>query len=242
MNKTALITGASSSVGSAIAQGLASAGFNLGLHYYSQNEPVEKVAGEAEKYGVSVQRLRYDLTELEQVEALVDEFISSNGKLDVLVNTIGPFYSRDILDVTPCQWREAIDLNLNITFNVTYLAKNYICRSQGHIINFGFSGVENLKAWPTSTGYCAAKAGVIVLTKSLAVALAKFKVRVNAVCPGLVFEGLTSEPERIKMEQQIPFGRPAQPTEIASLVKWLVTESPDYLTGSVIPIAGAWEY
>lgn len=162
MTKTALITGASSYVGAAIAQALAKAGFNLGLHYYSQSERVESVATEAEQYGVSVQRLRYDLRELQQVKSLVDEVISSNGRLDVLVNTIGPFSSGDLLSVTPSEWAQAIEMNLNITFNVTYFARDYICRSQGHIINFGFSGVENLKAWPTSTGYCAAKAGVIL--------------------------------------------------------------------------------
>ena len=212
------------------------------MHYYTQRERIESVATEAEKFGVYVQRLRYDLREPQQAQSLVDEVISSTQHLDVLVNTIGPFFSGDLLSFTPGEWAQALEMNLNVTFNVTYFARDYLCRSQGHIVNFGFSGVENLKAWPSSTGYCAAKAGVIVLTKSLAVALAPFKVQVNAICPGLVFEGLTSDPARIKLEQQIPFGRPAQPHEIAALVKWLVSESPDYLTGSVIPIAGAWEY
>jgi len=79
------------------------------------------------------------------------------------VNTIGPFYYRDILEVTPQEWSEVIDLNLHITFNVTYFAREQICASRGHIVNFAFSGVENLKAWRMSTGYCAAKAGIVIL-------------------------------------------------------------------------------
>lgn len=242
MVKTALVTGASSAIGRAAARELAGAGFNLAAHYHSHVEPLRSLESAAEELGVTVKLFSYDLRDCRQAEEMVSEVAASYSRIDVLVNTIGPFYYRDLLSVTPEDWREAIETNLQIGFNVTYFAREYLCQTQGHIVNFGFSGVENLKSRPMSAGYCAAKAGVVVLTKSLAAALAPRKVRVNAICPGLVEEGTSSEEERQQMARQIPFGRPARPQEIASLLRWLVTESPPYLTGALIPLAGAWEY
>ena len=86
------------------------------------------------------------------------------------------------------------------------------------------------------------KAGVAVLTKYWATALASKGVRVNAVCPGLVEEGAATEAERKHMAGQIPLGRPVRPQEIAATVRWLVTESPESMTGSLIAVSGAWEY
>lgn len=93
-----------------------------------------------------------------------------------------------------------------------------------------------------STAYGAAKAGIVVLTKALAVSLAPLGVRVNAICPGLIEAGESAAPEREEMARQIPLGRPGKPHEIADVLTWLVTESPSYVTGALIPVAGAWEY
>ena len=93
-----------------------------------------------------------------------------------------------------------------------------------------------------STGYCAAKTGVVVLTKSLATSLAPFKVRVNAICPGLVEEEEISVEERQTLASQIPLGRPIYPDEIGKTVNWLVFDSPETMTGSLITVSGGWEY
>jgi len=240
--KTALITGASSDIGQSVSTTLAASGFNIAAHYHSNLAATQVIEKEAERCGVAVDLFCYDLIHPKQVEELVNAVIKRFGTIDVLVNTIGPFYYQDILEVTPDEWSETIHMNLHIAFNVTYFAREYLCASKGHIINFAFSGVENLKAWSMSTAYCVAKAGIVVLTKSLAASLAPLGVRVNAICPGLIEVGAISEKERQEMCKQIPFGRPGTPTEIANVVKWIVTESPSYLTGILIPVAGAWEY
>lgn len=93
-----------------------------------------------------------------------------------------------------------------------------------------------------STGYCATKAGAVVLTKSQATALAPFKIRVNAICPGLVEEGEISVEERQTMANQIPVGRPIHPDEIGKTVNWLVFDSPETVTGFLVTVSGGWEY
>ncbi len=93
-----------------------------------------------------------------------------------------------------------------------------------------------------STGCCAAKAGIVILTKSLADSLAPSGVRINAICPGLIEVDATTEKERQEMANQIPFGRHGRPGEMAEVVRWLGIESSPYLTGAIIPVACAWEY
>ncbi len=240
--KTALVTGASSATGQAIALALAEGGFNVAAHYCRHPEPVHALQARATSLGVAVDLFASDLTDAAQAGEMVKAVASRFGGIDVLVNTVGPFYSQDILSVTPTEWAEAIATNLNTAFNVTYFAREHLCASKGHIVNFAFAGVENLKARPTSAAYCAAKAGIVILTKSLAAGLAPLGVRVNAVCPGLIDEGQVLSEERQAMAQGIPAGRLGSPDEVAHIVKWLVTESPSYVTGALVPVAGAWEY
>lgn len=242
MAKTILITGASSGIGRAVALALAGEGAALALHYHQGAEAAAELQQALSAQGCASFGLAYDLTRPEQAKAMVEEAVGSMGRLDVLVNVVGPFFQGAINEITPAQWQEAIALNLHTCFNASHYAQAYLCASRGQIVNFAFAGVENLKAWTLSPAYCAAKAGVVVLTKSWAAALAAQGVRVNAVCPGLVEEGEAGEAERQRMAEQIPLGRPVRPEEVAATVRWLVEDSPKSLTGSLIAVSGGWEY
>ena len=242
MARSILITGASSEIGRGIALELASDGSSLALHCHQNPHVITELQQSLTARGCASRILCYDLTRSDQAKAMVGEVIAEFGRLDVLVNVVGPFHYRDIAEMTPEEWQETIALNLNTCFNATHHAQPYLCESRGHIVNFAFSGVENLKAWTMSAAYCAAKAGVAVLTKSWAAALAPKGVRVNAICPGLVEEGAATEAGRKHMAGQIPLGRPVRPQEIAATVRWLVTDSPESMTGSLIAVSGAWEY
>ncbi|OGQ22152.1 MAG: hypothetical protein A3I05_09650 [Deltaproteobacteria bacterium RIFCSPLOWO2_02_FULL_44_10] len=244
--KNALIVGASSDIGQALAVTMAKAHFNIGVHYCQNEQVAQKLEQSIIKNDSRAKLLKYDLAHPENAKKMIDDFVHDFGTIDLLINTIGPFYYRDILEVTPEQWTEAIQLNLNVVYYVTYYALKYLLESKGHIINFTFSGVENLKAWPLSADYCAAKAGVAVLTKTLAVKLGPKGVRVNAISPGVnETPGYTDE-ELLKIAKElsmpIPYGRTSKSKEIAEVVKWLAVESPEYLTGALIPVAGGWEY
>jgi NAD(P)-dependent dehydrogenase (short-subunit alcohol dehydrogenase family) len=240
--KTIVITGSNSDIGMAVARSLAGRDCRLLLHYYSHREKLEPLTawldGKRREYRV----FQADLTMPDNAKTLIGKAVEQFGQLDVLINVVGPFVYKSVLEVTPNEWMADIDLNLHTCFHTSHYALDELRRNHGHIINFAFSGVENNKAWPMSAGYCAAKTGVIALTRSLAVALAPAGVRVNAICPGLVEEGHISQEERQLMASQIPIGRPVKPQEIGKTIAWLVYESPDTMTGSLLTVSGAWEY
>jgi NAD(P)-dependent dehydrogenase (short-subunit alcohol dehydrogenase family) len=240
--KTILITGSNSDIGIAVAKALSEQPLQLALQYYSNHAKASELQAWLDAKNVRSRLFQCDLTKPEQAESLIAQILSEFGAIDVLINVVGPFVYKDVLDVTPLEWFDDINLNLHTCFYACHYAMDELRRNQGQIINFAFSGVENIKAWPMSAGYCAAKTGVAALTKSLAVALAPHKVRVNAICPGLVEEGHISEEERQQMASQIPYGRPVHPDEIGKTAAWLVWNSPESMTGSLITVAGAWEY
>lgn len=240
--KTILITGSNSDIGMAVVRSLADRNCRFVLQYYSNQEKTQSLTAWLDKKGREYFVCQADLTVPDNAKALIGKAVEQFGRFEVLINVVGPFVYKSILEVTPDEWLADIDLNLNSCFHTSHYALEELRRSQGHIINFAFSGVENNKAWPMSAGYCAAKTGVIALTKSLAVALAPAGVRVNAICPGLVEEGHISQEERQHMASQIPFGRPVAPDEIGKTVAWLVYESPDTMTGSLLTVSGGWEY
>lgn len=240
--KTLLITGSNSAVGIAVAEALSDHPVRLALHYHSNQTKAEKLKANLDEKNIESMLFRSDLTQPGQAEKLIADTIKHFGKLDVLINVVGPFVHKDILEVTPDEWLADIDLNLNTCFHTSHYALDALRQSQGQIINFAFAGVENLKAWPMSTGYCAAKTGVVALSKSLAVALAPHKVRVNTICPGLVEDDEIAEAERQQMAEQIPYGRTVHPDEIGKTVAWLVWEGPETMTGSLLTVSGGWEY
>jgi NAD(P)-dependent dehydrogenase (short-subunit alcohol dehydrogenase family) len=240
--KTILITGSNSDIGLAVAKSLSERPVKLALHYYSNQAKAVSLQNWLNEKNIGNKLLKADLTEPASAEMLIQDTLKEFGNLDILINVVGPFVYKNILEISPPEWQQDIHSNLSTCFNTCHYALDGLQKSQGHIINFAFSGVENIKAWPMSTGYCAAKTGVSVLTKSLATALAPFKVRVNAICPGLVEEGEITAEERQTMASQIPFGRPIHPDEIGKLVKWLVFDSPETMTGSLITVSGGWEY
>jgi len=241
-SKVALVTASSAEIGRAIVLMLSAKGYNIGAQYFSNHNAARELKEQAEKNGVQVKLLPYDLMNEAGAQLLVKETINAFGRLDILVNTIGPSVYQDILEVTPADWKQMIDINLNSVFNVIYHAKVHLIRSKGHIVTFGYAGVELLKARNSLTAYCAAKAGLVILTRTLAAELGRHGVRVNAVCPGWIDDTPHTETRMQEILQDIPFGRMGTVSEVAEVVAWLVDGSPAYVTGAMIPVAGGSEY
>lgn len=240
--RTALVVAASSDIGFGVAQRLLADGFDVAAHCHSNRIRLEGLAREAIDSGCVLVVLDVDLTAPGGGERLVNEAISALRGLDVLVNTIGPFEDADLLATTPETWRRTLDLNLNAVFDVVYYATATLIARRGHIINFAFGGVDQLRARPDATAFTAAKLGVVALTKALAVRLASSGVRANAICPGSI-DSADHTPGRIPQKvDEIPAGRQGRIDEVADVVSWLVGASPSYITGALIPITGGWDY
>jgi 3-oxoacyl-[acyl-carrier protein] reductase len=237
LNQVVIVTGASSDIGVVLVRELLAAKYTV----YAQVNSNLKALKELESTPF-LKILSQDLSTSEQAEKLIQKVVGETDQLDVLINTIGPFFHKNLYEVTPREWDEQIHFNLNLPFYMTYFAKEYLIRNHGHIVNFTFAGVEAPKAWVNSTAYCSAKIGLSVLTKSWATQLAPHKARVNAISPGLIEVGNTEVEERKKMSDQIPFGRPGTPDEVSQVLIWLLKDSPSYITGASIPVAGGWEF
>jgi 3-oxoacyl-[acyl-carrier protein] reductase len=229
--KTALVTGASRSIGRAIALELAGAGASVVVGYRSAGSEAEEVAKEAG--GRAVQA---DVSDPEAAAKLVEEA----GELDILVNNAGLTRDGLIARMPDADWRDVIDTNLSSVFyTCRAVARSMMKRRSGAIVNV--SSVVGLRGNPGQTNYAASKAGIIGLTKSLARELGSRGVRANVVAPGYVHSRLTdeiSEEMRSLMLQNTPLGRLGEPEDIAGAVRFLCSDAAAYITGEVLLVDG----
>jgi NAD(P)-dependent dehydrogenase (short-subunit alcohol dehydrogenase family) len=176
--------------------------------------------------------------------AAVASALDDHGRLDILANVAGIGISRTIQDLDPAEWREIIEVNLTGTFLLSQSALPALLETKGTIVNMG--SVAGLRATPYNAAYCASKGGVIMLTKSMAIELAKAGVRVNAVCPASVdtpFLRGFELPEGADMDlltrAASPMGRKIDPAEVAAAVAYLASDDAATISGTTLVIDGA---
>jgi NAD(P)-dependent dehydrogenase (short-subunit alcohol dehydrogenase family) len=185
-----------------------------------------------------------DLTDAAAVQAMVDAAAAALGGLDVLVNNAGVLVPHPILDTSyQCwqrEWRRALETNLVGAANVTWCAVRHM-QPGGRVVNVSSRGA--FRGEPDAPAYGASKAGLNALAQSLAVALAPHGIAVTAVAPGYVATDMTNEhlksPRGDAIRAQSPFGRVAQPAEIAEAVRWLASPGAEWTSGTVIDLNGA---
>ncbi|MFZ5352603.1 MAG: 3-oxoacyl-[acyl-carrier-protein] reductase [Bacillota bacterium] len=236
----AIVTGGSRGIGRAIATALAKEGANVAVNYTSNSKAAEEVAAEIEKLGCSAMAVKADVSNSEEVDALVNEVHSKFGSIDILVNNAGITRDNLIIRMTEKDFMDVIDTNLKGAFNCTKsVARIMMKQRSGKIINV--SSVVGIIGNAGQSNYAAAKAGLIGFTKSMAKELAKRGINVNAVAPGYIDTDMTAViPEKAKEEflKGIPLGRIGQPEDIANTVVFLSSKNSDYITGQVINIDG----
>ena len=242
--KTALVTGAAQGLGREIALALARSGASLVL---SDIQSPEDTAAAVEETGVPWIAVPADITDEDQVKALAERSGSEWGKVDILINNAGvsQLSYTATEDLSKAEWETIIGINLTGTFLVCkHVGKKMIAGGGGSsIVNIattaGITGV------PRAPAYCASKAGVILLTKSLALEWARYHIRVNAVAPHYLETPLTeglraSEKVYAGLVKQIPMGRFGKPSEITGAVLFLVSQAATYTTGTVIVADGGF--
>lgn len=241
--RAVLITGASRGIGRAVALAFAGAGDRVAVHHRDSAGLASGLAADLPGAGhVAVQA---DLTDPAAVRTMVDQAAAGLGGLDVLVNNAGVFTPHPVTEVSyeewQEQWRSTLGVNLIGAANVTWCAVQHLRHGGGRIINVSSRGA--FRGEPDSPAYGASKAGLNALGQSLAIALAPYGIAVATVAPGFVATDMTNEhlkpPRGDQIRAQSPFGRVAEPAEIAAAVLYLASPQAQWASGAILDLNGA---
>ena len=239
--KVAVVTGASKGLGRAMAIGLAKAGTKVvATHTSGETDTVDEI----KKIGKDAIWVRVDVTKIDEIKEMVKKAKDKFGRIDILVNNAGVFKMSPAEMITEEEWDNVIDVNLKGQFLCAQeVAKEMIKQKSGKIINI--ASIAGKLAFSHSVAYNASKAGVILLTKTLATELGQYNIQVNSICPGLfatkMTEDLVNDDNIIKMvKERVPLGRHGQPEELMGSVIYLASKASDYTTGHALVVDGGW--
>jgi 3-oxoacyl-[acyl-carrier protein] reductase len=237
--KVALVTGAAQGIGKAVAMLLARNGANMVVSDINL-EKVEETAKEIELIGPKTIAIKVDVSNLKEVEQMVETILEKFGKIDILVNNAGITRDKLILRMTEEDWDAVLNVNLKGTFHCTKAVVRHMAKQRsGKIVNI--ASVVGEMGNASQANYSASKAGVIGLTKTIAREFAQRGINVNAIAPGYIETPMTEVlPEKVKEELKrlIPMERLGKPEDVAEAVLFLVSEESNYVTGQVLNVNG----
>jgi glucose 1-dehydrogenase len=246
----ALVTGANSGIGRAVALALGGAGADVGVNYVTRPEDAEAVVAEIRESGTNALALEADVSNEDQVVAMFRAAVEHFGRLDILVANAGVQRDAHFVDMTLKDWSTVIAINLTgqflccreavramahqgVTFEVSKAAGKIICMSSVH---------ERIP-WAGHVNYAASKGGIMMMMQSLAQEVAPLKIRVNSIAPGAIRTPINtaawSTPQAYSaLMTLVPYGRIGEPEDIARAAVWLASDEADYVTGTTLFVDG----
>ena len=266
LNKVVIVTGAGQGLGRAVALRLAAEGADIVVAEYNPDS-AEQAAADIRALGRRALPYPVDLSDVAQIQPLVDRVVAEFGRVDILINNAGRSQTKPMLDLTAEDWDRVVDTNQRgLFFCLQTVAKQMIAqvpeavrqsdrapRSFGKIVNF--ASISGRSGRPYATHYAAAKAAVISITRSAALALARYNINVNAVAPGVAPTQMWVQIDRERGEifgskpgeafanfvETIPLKRAAEPEDVAAAVAFLCSPDSDYITGQCLNVDGGIE-
>lgn len=246
----ALVTGANSGIGAAVAEGLAAAGAKVLINYVAERDRAESLAERIRANNGVAMIFQADISQEDQVKSMFDVLIGYWGSLDILVNNAGLQQDAAVADMSLEQWNKVIGVNLTGQFLCAreatreFLRRGIVpelSRSAGKIICM--SSVHDVIPWAGHVNYAASKGGVSMLMKTLAQELARHKIRVNGISPGAIktpinYEARDTPEEVVALLKLIPYGRIGESEDIAKAAVWLASDESDYVTGATLYVDG----
>lgn len=242
-DKVALITGANSGIGKAIAERFAAEGAHVAVNYLPGGHRDEDVQQELKTFGPTGIAVAGDVSKRADVQSMVDQIVAKFGRLDIAISNAGIEKKIPFVDITDADWNLILNVNLFGSFLVSQIAaRQMIKQGNGGRIIFTSSIHEDVP-FPQFASYCASKGGVRMLMRNIAVELAPYKILCNNIAPGAIAtpinQATLSDPNAMKLATEpIPLHRFGKPEEVAALAAYLASDEASYTTGSTYYIDG----
>lgn len=241
-NKTVLVTGASKGIGKAIATLFANEGYNVLINYNLSESAAKKLYDTLNSNGLSARLYKADVSNRDEVNAMINFCIGEFGNIDVLINNAGINQDKLFTDISDADWNTMISTNLNSVFYCTQKALQYMLSEKiGKIINI--SSIWGMIGASCEVHYSTAKAGIIGMTKALAKEVGPSNIQVNCIAPGVIQTEMLdeySEDDLNALKYETPLMRLGTPEDIANCALFLASDSSNFLTGQVISPNGGF--
>jgi len=238
--KNIIVSGGSRGVGRAIVLALAEQGANVAFTFLNNNEAADEVLSESKNLIGTVKAYQIDIRDQQQVKKMVSDVVSERKCIDVVVNNAGIRQDKTLAFMSDENWHDVINTNLTGAFYLTRAAAFHMLKKKSGRVIF-VSSISGIFGIPGQVNYSSAKAALLGFTRSLAKEVAPYGISVNAIAPGGVDTDMVTslnDKDKEKLLQGVPLGRMCRVDEVASVVKFLAHDAPEYLTGTVIPLDG----
>ncbi len=240
-DRVALITGGAKGIGRAIGRRLAVQGWRVAFCYRTSSAAAESLVAEIAELGGHATGLRCDVSDGEACATLVDRVLADFGRIDALVNCAGPYHRVPLLEESVEGWHEMFDHNLHPVFYLAQrVAPGMIERGFGRIVTFAMANADKMAAQTHVTAHYIAKAGVVILTRSLAKSLAAHGITANVVSPGFLDSGGAPQEELQRMVKMIPAGYVGAVDDAVAAVEYLLSDGARYVNGANLQVSGGW--